>query len=33
MGILRDPRLLNTVLWSGKRGIIVIGNIVIFAMK
>ncbi|KAL4477756.1 hypothetical protein ABPG72_018930 [Tetrahymena utriculariae] len=27
MGILRDPRLINTVLWSGKRGIIIIADI------
>jgi hypothetical protein len=25
LGILKDPRRLNTLLWSGKRGLIIIG--------
>lgn len=27
LGVLRDPRLLNSILWSGKRGMIIVGKL------
>lgn len=27
LGVLRDPRILNSILWSAKRGLIVVGDL------
>lgn len=27
VGVLKDPRILNQILWSGKKGLIIVGDI------